>query len=135
MKICITAAGAALNSMVDFRFGRCQYLLFIDSETGKILEAAPNDNLASIQGAGVAVAQKVASSKVGAVITGNIGPNAFRALNMAGIKVYLGGSDLSVAQILEKYQKGELKEVQESTTCGHLGARPGGRPGSSPKAR
>ena len=125
MKICITATGPNLDSMVDPRFGRCQYLIFTDSKTGKILESVSNTDLMAMQGAGIAVAQAVASKGAKAVITGNVGPNAFWALSSAGIKIYPGILDLTVKQALDKYQKGQLEEAPQPTVTGHFGISPG----------
>lgn len=45
------------------------------------------------------------------VITGNIGPNAFRTLQAAAIEVITGTSG-SVREVIEKYNNGELKKTR-----------------------
>ena len=57
----------------------------------------------------------MADRQVKAVVTGNVGPNAFQTLNAAGIPVITGASG-SVRQTIEKYKKGELKQTQGPTT-------------------
>ena len=121
MKICVTATGSSLNSMVDPRFGRCQYLLFIDSKTGKLLKAEKNTGVQAWQGAGITTAQIVANNKVQAIITGNIGPNAFDVLQMSGIKIYPGIFDLTVEQAITQFKKGQLKPMLQPTVGGHFG--------------
>jgi predicted Fe-Mo cluster-binding NifX family protein len=42
MKVCITSQGDTLEASVDPRFGRCQYFIFIDTETDSF-EAIANE--------------------------------------------------------------------------------------------
>jgi predicted Fe-Mo cluster-binding NifX family protein len=62
-------------------------------------------------GAGIQAAQTVANRGVEAVITGQIGPNAVRVLNSAGIAVYVGASGWG--QRSERVPSGESKKAQE----------------------
>jgi predicted Fe-Mo cluster-binding NifX family protein len=87
MKIAITATGTEIDSPVDPRFGRAQYILIVD-ENGAILETVDNSqNLNAMRGAGIQSAKTVADREVHVLMTGRCGPNAFRALQAAGIKV------------------------------------------------
>ena len=52
MKIAISSSGKDLDSQIDPRFGRCQYFIFIDSETMKF-EVSENEGLMASGGAGV----------------------------------------------------------------------------------
>jgi predicted Fe-Mo cluster-binding NifX family protein len=119
MKICVTAVSDTLNTRVDPRFGRCQYFLLVDSETMES-EAIPNESLYAGHGAGIQAAQTVANSGAKVVITGNVGPNAFRVLSAAGIKIVTGASG-SVRDAVEDYKKGKLEEISSPTVGGHLG--------------
>lgn len=107
MKICITSCGKTLDSLVDSRFGRCAYFIFYDSETENF-EAQENNNAQFQGGAGIQSAQLVASKEVKAVLTGNVGPNAYQTLNAAGIEIYTGVSG-SIKEAIEKYKKREFK--------------------------
>ena len=127
MKICIPATGPGLDSMIDPRFGRSQFLLFADSKTGKIIESIPNNSLMAMRGAGIAVSQLAVDRGAKVVIAGDIGPNAFGVLNMAKVKIYSGIFGLTIKQVIEKFQKGGLKETPQPTVMGHFGAGPGGR--------
>jgi len=125
MKICITSTGSTLDSDMDPRFGRCQYFLFIDSDT-QAFEAAENPNLSASGGAGIQSAQLVANKGVEALITGQVGPNAFTTLQAAGIKILTGASGKG-REVLEKYQKGQISSsAQGPTVQAHFGMGMGG---------
>lgn len=107
MKICITAQGNNLEAQVDPRFGRCQYFLIVDPDTLEF-EAIENPNIEAMGGAGIQSGQFMASKEVKAVLTGNVGPNAFNTLKAAGMDV-ISGVVGTVKEAVEKYKKGELK--------------------------
>jgi len=111
MRICVTSEGGSLDSKVDSRFGRCQYFIIVDADTLEF-EAVGNPNIESMGGAGIQSAQMVASKKVKAVVTGNVGPNAFQTLQAAGIEVFTGASGI-VKEAIEKYKKGEFKAASD----------------------
>ena len=113
MKVAVTAEGDTLTSKVDPRFGRCQYMIFFDTDT-EAWHAAPNPALGDPGGAGILVAQFVAEKDVDALITGNIGPNAARGLSAHGIKVYVGAQG-TVEESLAALKKGELTWAQGPT--------------------
>lgn len=106
MKICITSEGGSLDSKMDLRFGRCQYFIIVDTDTLKF-ENVKNPNIESQGGAGIQSAQLVASKKIKAVVTGNVGPNAFKTLQAAGIEVFFSTS-VTVKEAIEKFKKGEF---------------------------
>jgi len=54
------------------------------------------------------------------VITGNVGPNSFNVLSASGIKIVTGASG-NIREAVEKYKKGQLKEVGNPTVGGHFG--------------
>ena len=107
MKIAITSQGMNLDDPVDSRFGRCAYFL-ISKENDETSESIKNEPGAS--GAGVEAAQKLANAGVEAVITGNLGPKASRALRTAGIKAFYfsGGSG---REAILAFREGKLNEL------------------------
>lgn len=119
MKVAITAQGASLASALDPRFGRCQYLIVADTATDT-WKAVPNPALGEPGGAGIAMAQYLAKENVEALITGNIGPNAARALSASGIPVYLAGQG-SAGEALAAFEKGQLPQVGGPTVRAHSG--------------
>ena len=119
MKICITSEGGSLDSKVDPRFGRCQHFIIVDPDTLEF-EAVVNPNIESMGGAGIQSAQLVASKKVKAVVTGNVGPNAFQTLQAAGVEIFTNASG-TVKEVIEKYKKGEFKAVSGPSVGSHSG--------------
>ncbi|MGB9722253.1 MAG: NifB/NifX family molybdenum-iron cluster-binding protein [bacterium] len=113
MKICLTAQGDNLDAQLDPRFGRCEYFIFVDTETGEF-EVLKNPNTEAMGGAGIQSAQLVAEKQNKVVITGNVGPNAFQTLKSAGIEVITGLSG-TVKEAIEKFKKGEVKPTQNPT--------------------
>jgi len=119
MKICVSSTGNTLDAPVDPRFGRCRDFLIVDSETMQF-EAVPNIASGAMGGAGIQAAQMIAGKGVRALITGNVGPNAFQALSAAGIEIVTGASG-TVREVVEKYKRGELRAIGAPTVGGHFG--------------
>ena len=108
-KICVTSSGPTLDSMVDPRFGRCAYFIIADPETFDF-EAVSNEAAIASGGAGIRAAQTVVSKSVDAVLTGSVGPNAFPALQDAGIRI-LSGVSGTVKSVLESYKSDGFQEL------------------------
>jgi predicted Fe-Mo cluster-binding NifX family protein len=120
MKVAITAGGEELNSPVDRVFGRARWFVITDPDGGnaEVLENSQNVNAA--QGAGIQAAQQIANQSVDVVLIGNVGPNAFSALDAASIKVFQFESDvLTVRDALTAWKEGRLQEVKSPTAKGH----------------
>ena len=110
MNICVTAKGDNWDALVDPLFGRCQYFIFVDTEEMS-LEAVLNPNQSGSGGVGVRSGQFVVEKNIKAVLTGNVGPNAARTLQAAGVDIILG-VDGNVKDAVEKYKKGEFSVAQ-----------------------
>lgn len=123
MKVAISASGENLDAEIDPRFGRCQYFIFVETDTMDY-ETIPNESMMTAGGAGIQAAQFVIDKGAKAVITGNLGPNAYYTLNSGGIKLITGVSG-SVREAIEKFKKGELKEISGPSVRAHFGM--GGR--------
>ena len=119
MKIAVSSTGDNIDSDVDPRFGRCINFLIVDTDT-MLLEVVGNSGAQSAHGAGIGAAQKVASLKVGAVITGHVGPNAYMALSRTGLKIYTGAKG-TVKDAITQYKEGKLIEATNPTVSGHHG--------------
>lgn len=118
MKIAITAQGPDLHSPVDPRFGRAKWLVVFDTETEQTTAHDNQLNLNAVQGAGIQTARAVADLGVSAVITGNVGPKAFAALQAGQVLVYTGAVG-TVREAVEAYRAGRLHQAQKANTEGH----------------
>jgi len=110
MKICITSEGNNLDSKVDQRFGRCQFFIFIDTDTSHF-EAVQNQNVNGMGGVGVQSGQLVAEKQAQIVLTGKVGPNASQTLESAEIEVILDVEG-TVKEALDRFKNGELKPTK-----------------------
>ena len=119
LKICVSSTGEDLNANVDPRFGRCEYFLIIDPKDMKF-EPISNKSSKEMSGAGIQAAENVAKTGANVVITGNIGPNAFKTLKAADIKIITGASG-NIKDILDKFNRGELNEIDSPNVKSHSG--------------
>ena len=120
-KVCVTSTGASANDAVDPRFGRCAYFM-ISNGPGTKLKAVANTARALGNGAGIQAAQALANIDITIVLTGDLGPNAFRVLKATGIRAFRthGGT---VQQAATDYFEGRLTEIEGPTGPGHHGGR------------
>jgi len=118
MKVIVSAQGESLEALVDPRFARACWLIEMDTETG---EWTPHDNRVNKEvggGAGVAAASTVVKLGAEALITGNVGPKAFRTLAAAGTRIYLVGV-CCVREALERLVADELIPAGAESVGGH----------------
>jgi len=118
MKIATTAQDKELSSEIDLRFGRAKWVIIFDSETGNFQAHDNKLNLNTAQGAGIQTGRNIANLGANTVITGNIGPNAFKTLTAAKVKVFLAEKQ-TVQQAIDSYNAGKLKEVDQANVEGH----------------
>lgn len=119
MKIVVTANGADLEAPASPVFGRCPVYIFVDTETMEF-EAVENPAMNAAGGAGIQAAQFVIERGARAVVTGNVGPNAFNVFQPADVPIYLfsGGT---VQQAAEAYKEGRLSTVGGANVQAHAG--------------
>ena len=124
MKVAISTSGNTIDSTVDPRFGRCQNFLIVNIDT---LEYQAIENIAQYEGhgAGISAAQFIVEKGVKAIISGNIGPNAFRVLASANIQLFTYNGIIKDAII--KLKNNELIAVTGPTNPGHSGIGRGSR--------
>lgn len=118
MRIAVTAMGKDLDADLDPRFGRAMYFLIVEPN-GTIEEVIDNStNINAMKGAGIQAGKVLADKKVDVLLTGHCGPNAFKALNAAGIKV---GVELrgTVREALDNFNRSEVKFATSPNVEGH----------------
>lgn len=124
MRIAVSSTGDSLDSPVDPRFGRCSYFIVFEQD-GKH-HAVRNMGQALGNGAGIQAAQQMIDMGIRTVVTGDVGPNAFRVLAAGGVRMFVGSRG-TVGSALDAYRNGELRETASSTSPGHHGHGPRGR--------
>jgi len=118
MKIAVTSTGQDLDSPVDPRFGRAAYILIVDTDSMdvEVLDNAQNVN--AFKGAGIQAATMINDKHVDVLLTGYCGPNAFKTLAAANIKV---ADDVSgtVREAVEAFSTGKVTFASEPNAQGH----------------
>jgi predicted Fe-Mo cluster-binding NifX family protein len=118
-KIAVSSDGPNLDGPLDPRFGRAAGFIVIDPQS---LAFEYHDNGASqtmAQGAGIQAAEIVAATGAQAVLTGYVGPKAFRALAASGIRVAQNLSEMTVRQAVEAFNSGKLDWATAPNRQGH----------------
>lgn len=110
MKIAVSATGKNIESLLDMRFGRCDFFQIHDSENGDF-KVVDNKGQSANGAAGIAASQQLIDEKVDVIITGSLGPNAFTIIEKSGIKAYKCGN-ITIKAALEKLKNNELDEIK-----------------------
>jgi len=117
MKIVVSAEGAGLEAKTSGIFGRCPFYVYVDTETMAV-ESEPNPAANMAGGAGIQAAQHVIGQGVGAILSGNVGPNAVEVLESAGIDIYVM-SEATVAAAVQALKAGALTKQGEGGLVSH----------------
>ena len=112
----------SLDGQVNPTFGRCQGFIIAEVEGSEIKSHsfAANTAMNSQGGAGIAAAQAVITQGVNAVISGNLGPNAFNVLQQAGVKFY-PAQGMAIREAISKLGKGALEEKTSASVSPNFG--------------
>jgi predicted Fe-Mo cluster-binding NifX family protein len=111
MKVVISATGNNLTTNVDRQFGRCPWFLFVDTESLKY-EAVRNESADAASGAGTACAQLALEKEVVAVISGQVGPNAYEVLKQGGVMIFLAPEPIRVTEAIDQYKSNRLTQME-----------------------
>ena len=109
MKVAVAATAPELDATIDQRFGRCAWILVVDTES---MELEPIENPGALAGTGAAIAaaQLVSDAGADAAVAGSFGPNAIGALKAGGITLYTAGGG-TVREAALAAANGELREL------------------------
>jgi predicted Fe-Mo cluster-binding NifX family protein len=118
VKIAFTTSGSDINAPLDRRFGRAAKFLVYDLESETFEVVDNSNNVSAAHGAGIQSGQTIARLGVKAIVTGHCGPNAFRVLSAAGIKIYNTDAH-TVAEALAQYRAGTLNDANAADVGGH----------------
>ena len=120
MKVAITSTAQTLADPIDMHFGRAAYFIIADTETGRAKAHNNEQNVNAAQGAGVQSAETVSRLGAEVVITGSVGPKAFRALQAAGIKIALIEGVCPGTEALRRFKENELPVLDKPNSEGHV---------------
>ncbi len=118
MKIAVTAQETGLDSPIDPRFGRAKCFVVFDAATGEHSVHDNEQNLNAAQGAGIQAAQKIAELEADVLLTGHVGPKAFRTLQAAEIVIYSGVTG-TVREALDRWSTNQLSPTPKADVEGH----------------
>jgi predicted Fe-Mo cluster-binding NifX family protein len=118
MKLAITSEGPSLDDQVDPRFGRAAGFLLVDPDTMTTEYMDNGQSQVMAQGAGLQAAQLVARAGAHWVLTGYVGPKAFKALEAAGIKVGQNLEGLTVRAVVDRFKSGSILSAAAANRVG-----------------
>lgn len=118
MKVAVTAGGTGLEDCFDTRFGRAAYFIVYDLDCDSWECHANTQNLEAAQGAGIQAAQTIQRLGASVLITGHVGPKAFKVLDANGIKVYAAAA-VTAQEAINAYNEGLLSPMAAPDVEGH----------------
>jgi predicted Fe-Mo cluster-binding NifX family protein len=107
MKVAFSSKGSDMQSGLDPRFGRANGFVILDTDSNTVQYLTNEQGTQSSHGAGIRTAQMLSEQGVQAVITGAVGPKAYRVLQAASIQAY-PCTALTLEQALQEYISGAL---------------------------
>jgi predicted DNA-binding protein (UPF0251 family)/predicted Fe-Mo cluster-binding NifX family protein len=108
-RIAVSSLEPGLDAPVDPRFGRAAGFVIIDLDT---MEHEFFDNPSArdmAHGAGTQTADTIIGTGAEVVLTGFVGPKAFRVLHDAGIRAAQSMSGLTVREALARFRTGDVE--------------------------
>ncbi len=118
MQIAVTSQGKDLDSQVDPRFGRAAYILIVDTDNLAVDVLDNSANANAFKGAGIQAAAMLGDTGAQALLTGFCGPNAFKTLEAAGIKVVNNISG-TVKDAVHTFNQGNVSYAGGANVDGH----------------
>lgn len=120
MKIAISSRTGSPDKQFQSRFARCAFFAVFDQNL-ETWETLKNPALETRGGAGPKVVQFLADHDITTVISGRFGPNAFTALQAAGIEAYLAEQGTPKA-LTRALQSGDLTLANGASGPGRHGS-------------
>ena len=109
MKVAVATSEPDLDAPIEQRFGRCAWIVVVDSETMEF-QSLENPGPLAGTGAGVAASQLVSDAGADVVVAGSFGPNAIAALKAGGLSLYKAGGG-TVRDAVAAAVEGTLQEL------------------------
>jgi predicted Fe-Mo cluster-binding NifX family protein len=112
MKIAFTAHGEDFAAAIDSRFGRADYFVIYDQEKDNWDCLSNTQNLEAAHGAGIQAGQNLLKTGADVLITGHVGPKAFKVLDAGKVKMYsFGDMSGTVEEVLAAFIDGKLTPI------------------------
>ncbi|MBO8160516.1 MAG: NifB/NifX family molybdenum-iron cluster-binding protein [Thermosipho sp. (in: Bacteria)] len=113
MKIAIPSEGKTLDSMINDRYARAEFIIIYDTDKEEIIEIIENDT-SEAHGKGPKVSQMLVNKGIKVLITQSVGKNAFDVLKAANIEIYLSKKD-NIKDVIQNYKNGNLIKIENAT--------------------
>lgn len=131
-KIAVSCEEPRLESLIDPRFGRAAGFLIVDPDTMAFEFIDNGASQVMAQGAGIQAAENIARSGAKVLLTGYVGPKAFRALSAVGVKIGQDLENITVREAIDLYRSGKVNMAAAPNSMSHGG---GGRGGGMGRGR
>lgn len=131
MKVIVSSSGSDIDSPVSQVFGRAEYYILADTDD-LTHEALENPATGQSSGAGVMAAQFVLEQAPGALISANIGPNAFQVLSAGSVECF-AAPEGTVKEAVQAFARGELSSLSSPNARSHSGTA-GGTASDQPRS-
>ncbi|MBZ4654005.1 MAG: Dinitrogenase iron-molybdenum cofactor [Peptococcaceae bacterium] len=118
MKLAVSCMGNSLSDALDERFGRASNFIIFDLANQSYQCLDNVQVLNAEQGAGIQAAQNLVNAGADIVITGHVGPKAFRTLKEAGVDIYFARG-ITVQEAIEAFKQGKLEKAESNNVEGH----------------
>lgn len=118
VRICIPVENIdGMKSLVHFHFGSAPNFMIYDTAT-KEITSFDNSGNAHQEGHCNPMAQ-FANHPIDVMIVSNIGGRALMKLNAGCVKVYASQAETNLAQTIQAFEAGVLKEISADQACIH----------------
>lgn len=98
---------------MDARFGRCTFFAFLDGESEQwSFKSNPGALVSS--GAGIKAAQFVLDEGAEVLITGKVGPKAWKVLQSAPMEVFTLAEEVSLEEAISLYYQGQAEHLSSA---------------------
>ena len=112
MKVAFSSKAENMEALIDPRFGRADFLVSYDEESGDVSHYDNRSIEGVAHGAGPKTAQKLGEIGAKVLITGNgPGGNAQTILEKNGIAVFVGAEGMTLSEAYDAYKRNELEEA------------------------
>jgi predicted Fe-Mo cluster-binding NifX family protein/predicted DNA-binding protein (UPF0251 family) len=118
-KVAVSCEGPGLDDQVDSRFGRAAGFMIVDPETLEFEYLDNGSSQSMARGAGIQAAENVARSGAKVVLTGYVGPKAFKTLQAVGVEIGQDVENMTVREAIVLYNAGKVEIAREPNSMGH----------------